>query len=379
MSRTNPAAEASGSAPEAQLPEADGAFGYATEAAEAPDPATTGTGRAAARDAAEAGTASGSRTEPEPSAPRSFDDVPGWFYNTDAVLFDWFLRRQLRLDQPGDLLEMGAYLGKSAVMLRQYLRHGETFTVCDLFGSEAPSAHNEREQRGSYADLTRRAFEANFLAFHEELPHVLQAPTSVVPHEVAENSCRFVHVDASHMYEHVRPDIDSARTVLGPDGIVVLDDYRSAHTPGVACAAWQAVLEGGLRPVCVSPQKMYGTWADPAAVQDELHTELRERGDCWLQWQEVAGRRLLLVGAHKAAPPPVPEPRHETPRRPAARRRSRTGRRAAAARSSGAGTGGGAGGAASRPAGSLPRRIAREVLPPVLARSLARALRSRQR
>ncbi|MFC4497710.1 class I SAM-dependent methyltransferase [Streptomyces ovatisporus] len=296
--------------------------------------------------------------------PRSFQEVPGWFYNTDVVLFDWFLRRQQRLEQRGDLLEMGAYLGKSAIMLRAYLREGETFTVCDLFGSEAPTERNEREMRGSYATLTRRGFEANYLSFHDELPRVLHAPTSVVPAEVTPASCRFVHVDASHLYEHVHPDISAARGALMPEGLVVLDDYRSSHTPGVACATWQAVLEGELRPVCVSSQKFYGTWGDPRAVQEELHAHLRERGDCWLQWQDVAGHRLLLIGARKAAAPRLPVSRHAKSRA-GARDRWRDGAEA--------------GGASGSRAGARTRRIAREVLPPVIARHLARALRARGR
>jgi hypothetical protein len=293
-----------------------------------------------------------------PPRPRSFREVRGWFYNTDIVLFDWLLSRQQRLGQRGDLLEMGAYLGKSAIMLRSYLREGETFTVCDLFGSEAPTESNEREMRGSYSTLTRRGFEANFLSFHDELPRLLHAPTSVVPGEVAPGSCRFVHVDASHLYEHVRPDIAAARGTLTGDGIVVLDDYRSSHTPGVACATWQAVLEDGLRPVCVSAQKFYGTWGDPADVQRELHDALRKRGDCWLQWQDVAGHRLLLVGADKAQTPPLPRSRHAESR-------------AGARDSEGDGARRGRGAALS----ALSRRAAREVLPPVIARRLARALR----
>ncbi|OEV30023.1 hypothetical protein AN219_13300 [Streptomyces nanshensis] len=291
--------------------------------------------------------------------PRSFREVRGWFYNTDIVLFDWLLSRQRKLEQHGDLLEMGAYLGKSAIMLRSYLRDDETFTVCDLFGSEAPTASNEREMRGSYSTLTRRGFESNFLSFHDELPRVLHAPTSVVPGEVAAGSCRFVHVDASHLYEHVRPDIAAARDALTEDGIVVLDDYRSSHTPGVACATWQAVLEGGLRPVCVSAQKFYGTWGDPAPVQAELHAALRERGDCWLQWQDVAGHRLLLVGADKATQPALPRSRHAK-----SRDESRDSGSGAAARR-------GRGAAIS----AFSRRAAREVLPPVVSRHLARALR----
>lgn len=299
------------------------------------------------------GPASGAGKLPEP---QSFYDVPGWFYNADVVLFDWFLRRQEGVGQRGDLLEMGAYMGKSAIMTAAYQREGETFTVCDLFdGEEDLSAHNAREMRNSYATLTRRAFEANFLSFHDELPRIIQAPTSVVPEEVEDDSCRFVHVDASHMYEHVHPDIAAARGALKEDGIVVLDDFRSEHTPGVSCATWQAVLEGDLRPVCVTSQKFYGTWGDPAAVQDELYDELHRRGDCWLQWQDVAGHRLLLVGGRKAAPPQLPVSRHEKRRSGAAARPSQ------------------------RPAGpSLSRRIARDLLPPIVARPLARKLKGRR-
>ena len=95
-------------------------------------------------------------------------------------------------------------MGKSAIMhAAPTCAAEETFTVCDLFDSEAPDEANEREMRGSYSTLTRRAFEANYLSFHDELPRVLQAPTTVVPDEVAAGSCRFVHVDASHLYEHV--------------------------------------------------------------------------------------------------------------------------------------------------------------------------------
>lgn len=285
--------------------------------------------------------------------PGSFHDVPGWFFPTDVVLFDWFLTSQAREHRRGDLLEMGAYLGKSAIFMGGHLAPGEIFTVCDLFGSEAPDGDNGAEVRGSYATLSRRAFEANYLSFHDELPRVLQAPTSVVPGTVVDRSCRFVHIDASHLYEHVRADIAAARRALDADGIVVLDDYRSEHTPGVACATWQAMLEEGLRPVCVSPNKFYGTWGDPAPVQRDLVAAMRDRDDCGLSTQEVAGHTLMIVNGRKAKPPRLPESRHhrlpETPGTPAPGGR-----------------------------GTL-RRLAKDWLPPVLFRSLARAVRAVRR
>ncbi|AXL90566.1 hypothetical protein C4J65_21445 [Streptomyces sp. CB09001] len=244
--------------------------------------------------------------------PGELNDVPGWFWPLDQVLFSWFLERQERLDTRGDLLELGAYLGKSAILLGHRLRDGETLTVCDLFGAEPPDAANRAEAAKSYSSLTRQAFERNYLSFHDTLPRIIQAPSSAVVDEVAPGTCRFVHIDASHLYEHVAGDIRAARELLGPDGIVVLDDFRSEHTPGVAVAAWEAVLGGGLRPVCLSSQKLYGTWGDPEPVQEELLAALRGRDDIAVTVEPAAGHRLVRTRARgkRLRPPSLPSSRH---------------------------------------------------------------------
>ncbi|NGN65072.1 class I SAM-dependent methyltransferase [Streptomyces sp. A7024] len=278
--------------------------------------------------------------------PRSLGEVKGWFRHADIVLFDWFLSRQDRLEQHGDLLEMGAYMGKSAIFLQAYLRAGERLTVCDLFDGEAPDNPNAREMQKSYSTLTRRAFEANFRAFHEELPRIIHGPTSWVPDEVTDASCRFVHVDASHLYEHVRGDIVAARAALGEEGVVVLDDYRAHHTPGVACAAWEAVVTGGLKPVCLTSTKFYGTWGDVASIQDELLATLGERDDCWVGAEEIAGGRVLRVNADRVPEPRLPRSRYAG-EKPAP---------------SEAGTG--------RVPASRGKKIAKDLLPPVVTRAL---------
>ncbi|MDU0255835.1 class I SAM-dependent methyltransferase [Streptomyces sp. PU10] len=247
--------------------------------------------------------------------PGELNDVPGWFWPLDQVLFSWFLERQERLDTRGDLLELGAYLGKSAILLGHRLRDGERLTVCDLFGAEPPDAANRAEAAKSYSSLTRQAFERNYLSFHDTLPTIIQAPSSAVVDEVAPGSCRFVHVDASHLYEHVEGDIGAAKRLLGPDGIVVLDDFRSEHTPGVAVAAWEAVLNRGLRPVCLSSQKLYGTWGDPEPVREELIAALRGRDDIAVTVEQAAGHRLVRTRAKgkRLRPPSLPASRHPAP------------------------------------------------------------------
>ncbi|GAA3810285.1 class I SAM-dependent methyltransferase [Streptomyces coacervatus] len=296
--------------------------------------------------------------------PGELKDVPGWFPPLDQLLFTWFLERQETGGFRGSLVELGAYMGKSAILLGQHRQDGEEFTVCDLFGGEAPDGANQAETAKSYSSLTRQAFERNYLAFHDALPTVLEAPTSVIPKEVAPDSCRFVHIDASHLYEHVHDDIGAARDLLLPGGIVVLDDFRSEHTPGVSVATWEAVLNRGLHPICLSTQKLYGTWDDPEPVQEELLAMLRDRTDIGLSVQDAAGHRLVRTRAQKGmqppsfphsryymapeapkAPTPTPAPTPAPTRAPAARRpRSRA------------------------------RRIGVDLLPPIVTRAIRRAL-----
>ncbi|TDC83685.1 class I SAM-dependent methyltransferase [Actinomadura sp. 7K507] len=231
----------------------------------------------------------------EPGPPASLDDVKGWFPKVDQLLFTWFLERQDQLGETGDLVELGSYLGKSAILMGRHMRDGETFTVCDLFDSEASDDSNQEEMARSYSSLTRKAFEANYRAFHDRLPQIIQGPTSLILDHVQPETCRFVHVDASHLYEHVHGDIQAAHVMLPAGGVIVCDDYRSEHTPGVSAAVWESVTVDGLRPICITPQKLYGTWGDIGPIQNDLLNWLEKQEDVWHEIQQVAGRQLVRV------------------------------------------------------------------------------------
>ncbi|MFE2040197.1 class I SAM-dependent methyltransferase [Streptomyces sp. NPDC059477] len=300
-------------------------------------------------------------TTAPPPPPRRLDDVKGWFPPLDQLLFDWFLDRQEAGGLRGDLLEVGVFMGKSAIFLGRHRQEGERYTVCDLFEGDAPDGANRAESVKSYGSLSRRAFESNYLAFHDALPRVLQGPSSLVPGEVAPASCRFVHIDGSHLYEHVHGDIGAAQDVLLPDGIVVLDDFRSEHTPGVSVAAWEAVLSRGLRPICLTTQKLYGTWGDPRPAQDALLEMVRARQDCDLSIQQAAGHRLIrLKSRHGMTAPAFPPSRHADPEpapAPPAEAFPQQRRPAPGPR---------------RPR-SRARRLAHDLLPPLVTRAIRRA------
>jgi hypothetical protein len=231
------------------------------------------------------------------TVPDVTNKIPGWFNPADVTLFRWFLERG-----GGDVAEIGPYLGKSAVVIGEYVRPGETFTVIDLFGQSAPDDSNAAESVAQYPGLTRAAFESNYRAALGTLPVVVQAPSSELPKHAEHGTHRFVHVDGSHLYEHVAEDIATARLLLQPDGIVVLDDITSSHTPGVWAAAWEAVVTGGLLPVVVTEHKLYATFGDYAGWQERFIGDLPQ----WVGWeqQQVLGRPLLRVWNTEPGPSP---------------------------------------------------------------------------
>lgn len=231
---------------------------------------------------------------------RSLDDIAGWFPSVDQRLFEHFLGPDAVVTH-GDLVEIGVYLGKSAVLIGAYKRPDEVFTVCDLFGAEAVDEHNVDENSRLYKNLTRSKFEANYTALRGELPVIVAGLSSTIVDHVKPESARFVHVDGSHMYEHVAGDADSARTMLLPDGVVVFDDYRSGHTPGVAAAVWEAVLNKGLQIIVLTGQKMYATFGDAAPHQERVEAWLTKSELPW-EYQSIAGRPVLRIKRPPTAP-----------------------------------------------------------------------------
>jgi hypothetical protein len=227
--------------------------------------------------------------------PRGFQDIPGWFPWLDRMMFSTLLESQAN-SPLGTLVELGAYEGRSAVIIGDHVRPGERFVVVDLFGTaDGQDVSNVRELEQSYRTLTRDKFERNYLSLHNELPEIVQGPSSAVLDYVEPGSARFVHVDASHLYEHVHGDATAARKMLRRGGIVVFDDYRKLNTPGVAAAVWQAVFFDGLLPVALTPQKLYGVYEDPApvaaAIRDLVAADRRFKS----VEHEVLGRTVLRV------------------------------------------------------------------------------------
>lgn len=246
------------------------------------------------------------------------EEIPGWFQRMDMEVFHLLLGHTERALGGGDLAELGVFLGKSAALIGWGQQPGETFTVIDLFEQGATEEGNQAENEEQYAELSQAAFEQQYLTVHDALPVVVRGPSASILDHAARGTHRFVHVDASHLYEHVVQDIEAARLLLKPGGVVVFDDYRAPHTPGVAAAVWQATTRD-LRPFAVTRNKLYATFGDDPSYAEVVTRWLEERAYWRHEIQQVVGRPLVRVlrpagkGARSSTPAPIlaqtPDPR----------------------------------------------------------------------
>jgi hypothetical protein len=206
---------------------------------------------------------------------RDLKGVGGWLDRNDFAAFQAISAVQRATGTTGDVLEIGGFKGRSAIVLADGLAKGETLHVCDPFEDTTGNAANDTENSSSYASLSRQEFEANLTKAGVTMPEIHQTISTGLEGKLVPGSFRLVHVDGSHLEDPVRFDIGLAKQLLGPGGVIILDDYRSPHTPGVALAVWEAVGQG-LQPILTTTMKLYGSW-DPvpdlvAKVQRQLES-----------------------------------------------------------------------------------------------------------
>lgn len=205
------------------------------------------------------------------------DGVDGWFYEADVNLFSDLLACQRAEDIRGDLLEIGTYQGKSAILMGYGLRDDEQLVICDLFGDVMDHEHILLNPGEKYSGLEQEQFLANWDRFHTRRPTLEVCESSEL--DLGDRILRFVHIDGCHSYECVTNDISLAVTHTAERGVIVMDDYRAVQAPGVAAAIWQAVGNGTLFPFAGTWMKIYACTS--AADHSYWLERVRDRGDIY--------------------------------------------------------------------------------------------------
>ncbi len=222
--------------------------------------------------------------------------VPGWFQPTDGWLMTIVAAMQDEEGITGDALEIGAFQGRSAILLAHLLGPQETMVVCDPFDGDTSSVVNDAENDRYYTGLQETSFREHYARFHTRPPEV-HVMTSDVYADIAEaDRFRLVHVDGSHLYDPVVGDIALTRRAMRAGGLVVFDDVFNGDLPGVAAAVWGAVATTDLVPVAMTEAKLYCAWGDRAGAWVQgLGSRLHADGRFTVEDIPLAGTHVHLV------------------------------------------------------------------------------------
>ncbi|MFO1130902.1 MAG: class I SAM-dependent methyltransferase [Hyphomicrobiales bacterium] len=150
--------------------------------------------------------------------------VDGWFLDEAAATWDCLLEFQQSAKMTGNLLEIGVWDGKSALMSVLHAQSGEIQLLVDPRDLKVAQA-NLRQLRG---DAAIDAFQkpSRSLFRHPEYRNML-------------TTFRWIHIDGRHSAQDVSVDLRLADELLNDNGMVVLDDFFHQGYPQVTEAAYQ--------------------------------------------------------------------------------------------------------------------------------------------
>lgn len=164
----------------------------------------------------------------------TYNEVPGWFDFQDVY--------NLAVDNSKDgdkLVELGAFLGKSTCYMMEQIKKSNKkldFYTVDLFkitpddgDGSMPWGENARqwEKRNggenalyeAFLTFTNNSVASEFLKGH------FRQYSNLAADNFQDNEVNFVFIDASHLYENVKKDLESWYPKIKKGGIIAGHDY----------------------------------------------------------------------------------------------------------------------------------------------------------
>lgn len=184
--------------------------------------------------------------------------VEGWVTKEDKAIIDSILVFQREFNFSGHILEIGVYKGGLIPVYAPKICKGETLFLCDLFDSKIASEENLIEIESSYHSISVEDVLPILGVFPEVTTSIIVGNSISLLPTIESFRFRFVHIDGSHLYEVVKQDISIAMKILDPEsGVLVIDDYRSLHTPGVSQAVWELISTSQVKVLFRTSAKIY--------------------------------------------------------------------------------------------------------------------------
>lgn len=150
----------------------------------------------------------------------------------DALHFSLVLGYQREMGPPGDLLEIGTYFGRSAMVMAWFVGPGERLVLCDAFEHETRDKYAATPTSTDVVSAIRRStprLDPEMLVIHKGLSSSLVLEPA--------SRFRFVHIDGGHSTEEARGDLELVKPHIPVGGVIAVDDYDHPRWPGVHVAA----------------------------------------------------------------------------------------------------------------------------------------------
>lgn len=150
--------------------------------------------------------------------------VDGWFLDEAAAAWDCLLQFQLSARMTGNLLEIGVWNGRSAMMSVLHAGAGEILLLVDPRDMKEAMSHLRQIRADATIDVFQKPSRSLFK--HPEYRNML-------------SSFRWIHIDGKHSAQDANVDLRLADELLNDTGMVVVDDFFHPDYPQVTQAVYQ--------------------------------------------------------------------------------------------------------------------------------------------
>jgi hypothetical protein len=148
--------------------------------------------------------------------------VEGFLMSQNVPLWDSFLCYQSEEYITGNMLEIGVYKGRSALLSSLHLRDQEKFLLID------GTRFIEEAQKHLAPILNNRGYYIQKMSYDLEIGHFKDV----------RYGCRWVHIDGEHTGRAVINDLEFCEQILSDEGILILDDFFNPMYPQLTEAAF---------------------------------------------------------------------------------------------------------------------------------------------
>lgn len=180
-----------------------------------------------------------------------FNYIEGWFDKKNIPVFSIIDTIHTKYKICGDIMEIGAYYGKSTILLGMFIKQGERLKVNDTFDWKVSKLVSSNEKEEFLTNIRKYLGDISFIEIYHKTSSKLTLKDTGT-------NCRIFHIDGHHSTESTTNDLMLAYRAINSYGVIILDDLFNEGYPGVAEATILFVhSHNELVPVLIGFNKSY--------------------------------------------------------------------------------------------------------------------------